>query len=269
MLKLKSFLALAFSTMLVVSLVSSCGKAIGNSSSGPASPEAEKQTLRWAISPDYPPFEYYSSSGTDKKIIGFDVDVINLVSQELDVKIEMKEQDFNGIVASLQAKRADFTMSMVPTPERRKNVDFSEIYHEGKSAILALKGSKLSSLEDLAGKKVGVQLGTTSETALKQVSTQLSGLAIISLNKTPELIETLKTKRVDAVLMGDVPALESLKTNPGLEATIISLEGADANYAAGFPKGSPWTDKFNQVFKKLRESGELDKLAGKWFTPQQ
>ena len=81
----------------------------------------------------------------------------------------MINTDFNGIIPALQSGRADFAMAgMTPTAERKKNVAFSDIYYEAKNTIVAQQGSNLTKPEDLAGKNVGVQLGSTQEEAAKK-----------------------------------------------------------------------------------------------------
>ena len=120
-------------------------------------------------SADYPPYEFRDTATGKNEIIGFDIDIAKYITKELGFELEISDTDFNGIIPALQSRRADFAMAgMTPTEERQKNVDFSDIYYEAKNTIVALKGSKLNSPEDLAGKNVGVQLGSTQEKAAKK-----------------------------------------------------------------------------------------------------
>jgi ABC-type amino acid transport substrate-binding protein len=158
----KSLFTLLFAAILAISIITTQNHPIFASLVG-------KDTLTMITSPDYPPFEYYENQGSTRKIVGFDIDIANYIAKELGFKLEIMETDFGGLIPALQANRADFAMaSMNPTPERKQNVDFSLIYYQGRDTIVADKGSKITKLEDLAGKRLGVQLGTTQEQSAKK-----------------------------------------------------------------------------------------------------
>ncbi len=128
-----------------------------------------QQKLTMVTSADYPPYEYRDTATGKDEIIGFDTDIAKYITKKLGFGLEIKDTDFNGIIPALQSHRADFAMAgMTPTAERKKNVDFSDIYYEAKNTIVARKGSNLKKPEDLAGKKVGVQLGSIQEKAAKK-----------------------------------------------------------------------------------------------------
>lgn len=123
-----------------------------------------QQKLVMVTSADYPPYEFRDTATGEDEIIGFDVDIAKYIAKELGFELEIRDTDFSGIIPALQARRADFAMAgMTATAERKKNVDFSEMYYEAKNTIVAKKGSNLNKSEDLVGKKVGVQLGTIQE----------------------------------------------------------------------------------------------------------
>lgn len=96
--------------------------------------------LVMVTSADYPPYEFRNTATGNNKIIGFDVDIAKYITKELSYQLEIRDTDFNGIIPALQSKRADFAMAgMTPTAERKKNVDFSNIYYEAKNTIVAKK----------------------------------------------------------------------------------------------------------------------------------
>ena len=114
-----------------------------------------KDELVMITSPDYPPYEFYDTAGGERKIVGFDVDIANTLARELGFKLKIQESDFNGLIPALQAGRADFVMAgMTPTPERKKNIDFTIVYYDAKDTIVSLKGSNLKKPTDLKGKTV-------------------------------------------------------------------------------------------------------------------
>lgn len=220
--------------------------------------------MQMVTSADYPPYEFRDTA-SGNEIIGFDVDIANYIAQELGFELEITDTDFNGIIPALQSGRADFAMAgMTPTPERKKNVDFSEIYYEAKNTIVAIEGSNLTKPEDLAGKTVGVQLGSTQEEAAKTMTEEVEGMQTKSLNKTSEIIQEVKAGRVDAAIIEDTIAKGFVAANPDLEfETIPSTE--EAGSAIAFPKNSPFVDDFDRVLEQMKENGELESLVNKWF----
>lgn len=168
------------------------------------------------------------------------------------------ESDFNGLIPAVQAKRADFVMAgMTPTPERRKNVDFSIIYYEAKDTIVAPKGSNLTKPEDLSNKTVGVQLGTIQEQNAKKISQKVLNIKLKQLNKVPEAIQEIKSKRIDAAIVEDTVAKGFAQSNPDLEFHVIPSAAEETGSAIAFPKGSPLVEPFNKVLQKMKDSGEL------------
>jgi His/Glu/Gln/Arg/opine family amino acid ABC transporter permease subunit len=225
-----------------------------------------KDELVMLTSPDYPPYEFYDTSGGDRKIVGFDVDIANAIARELGFKLTIQESDFNGLIPALQAGRADFVMAgMTPTPERKQNIDFSTIYYEAIDTIVAPIGSNLKSPEDLKGKQVGVQLGSIQEQNAKTMAEKIPGLQLKQLNKVPDLIQEIKAKRIDAAIIEDTIAQGFIQSNPDLEFHPIPSEEQSGS-AIAFPKGSNLVEPFNRVLDQMKSSGELETLATKWFS---
>ena len=190
-------------TILVILLA---GFLVGQASFPSPAQEIPKK-LTMFTSPDYPPYGYYVTSGSDRKIVGFDIDIANYIAKELKFDLELKESDFNGLIPSLQAKRADFVMAgMTPTTDRKKNVDFSGIYYEARDTIVALKSNNLTETSALSGKKVGVQLGSIQEQNAKKIAEKVKGIDVKSLNKVPDLVQELRSKRIDAAIIEDTVA---------------------------------------------------------------
>lgn len=150
---------------------------------------------------------------------------------------------------------------MTPTAERRKNVDFSQIYYEAKNTIVALKGSNLKKPEDLAGKKVGVQLGSTQEKAAQK----FKNVKLVSLNRTAEIIQEVKSRRIDAAIIENTIATGFVAGNPDLEFNTIASSTEEAGSAIAFPKGSNLVDDFDRVLSQMKQSGEINRLVTKWF----
>ncbi|MDJ0733631.1 MAG: ABC transporter substrate-binding protein/permease [Nostocaceae cyanobacterium] len=228
-----------------------------------------KEKLTMITSPDYPPFEFYDTREGESKIVGFDMDIANYIAKELGFQLQVQESDFSGLIPALQANRADFAMaSMNPTPERRRNVDFSISYYQGRDTIVTAKGSNIKTPVDLAGKRVGVQLGTTQEQYVKKIATKIPGIELKQLNKAPEMVQEIKSRRIDAIILGDTVALGFVQANPELEFHFLDSDEPGGGSAIAFPKGSALVEPFNQVLQSMKDNGELEKLVNKWFTPE-
>lgn len=229
---------------------------------------AEKtgRKLIMVTSADYPPYEF-RKTGSGGEIVGFDVDIAKYITRELGYELEIRDTDFSGIIPALQSGRADFAMAgMTPTPERRQNVDFSDIYYEAKNTIVAEKGANLKTIANLAGKKVGVQLGSTQEKFAKE---NIKGAKIISLNKTGDLIQEIKADRINAAIIEDTIAKGFVANNPDLEFIAIPSSAEEAGSAIAFPKNSPLVQPFNKLLQRMKQTGEIEILIKKWFEENQ
>jgi arginine/lysine/histidine transporter system substrate-binding protein len=259
--QLRYFFTTLLTAILTITVMTACNPQSSDTASSSGASSGAGQTLTMATSADYPPYEFVDSASGSQEIKGFDVDIANYVAAKLGFQLKIDNVDFNGLIPALQSKRADFVMAgMTPTAERKQNVDFSEIYYEAKNTIVAKKGSNLKTIAGLSGKKVGVQLGSTQESAAKK----FQGANVVSLNRINEMIQELKTGRIDAAIVEDTVAKGFIASNPDLEVNAIPNED-EAGSAIAFPKGSEWTAKFNPVIAELKSSGKLEELIKKWF----
>lgn len=270
--KMKSILSVALTSVLAIGVLAGCG-AGGQNDQGQAQqpapaaeqPAAAAKKLVMATSADYPPYEYHDLSSGQDKIVGFDVDIANYIGKELGYEIEIQDMNFDGLIPALQSKRADFVMAgMTPKPERLENADFSVIYYEARNSIVSKKDSNITKPEDLANKKVVVQLGSIQESDAKEMAKTIQGMQITSLNKIGEMVQEIKTGRIDAAIIEDTVAKGFVANNPDLQFNTLPNAG-DNGSAVAFPKGSAHVEEFNKVIKKMQENGEMEKLIKKWF----
>ncbi|WP_141549656.1 transporter substrate-binding domain-containing protein [Bacillus sp. AFS040349] len=216
-----------------------------------------------ATSADYPPFEYIDTAkGSD--IIGFDIDLVNALAEKTGYEVEVQDMDFNSLIPALQAKQIDLVLAgMTPTPERAENVDFTDIYYTANHMIVSLKDNEVKSVEELDGKTVGVQLGSIQEEKAAEMAEQVS-LKVENRNKISELIQELKSGRIDAAVIEDTVAAGYFDKDDQLAGfTLDSSE--EAGSAIAFQKGSEYTEEFNKALNEMKENGELDELIIKWF----
>lgn len=254
--RLRFLFTACLTALITIFAVTACNPGSNTSSSGSGS-----QSLTMATSADYPPYEFVNSTSGNQEIQGFDVDIAKYITDKLGYSLKIDNIDFNGLIPSLQSKRADFVMAgMTPTPERKQNVDFSDIYYEAKNTIVTKKGGSLTTEASLNGKNVGVQLGSTQEQAAKKIQ----GAKVQPLNRISEMIQELKAGRVDALVMEDTVAKGFIESNPDLEFNTIPNTG-EAGSAIAFPKGSELAAKFNPILAEMKSSGKVEELVKKWF----
>jgi len=168
------------------------------------------------------------------------------------------------------AKQFDFDVNQVSvTPDRAKVVDFSKGYYTVKQAVVALDGSKIASSTDLAGlkdAKIGVQVGTTSLQAVKDVIKPSSELNVY--NEQIDAVNALKNKQVDAVVV-DLPTAFYVTAAQVENSKIVGQFGAASGepevFGAVFEKGSPLVSCVNEAIDKLTASGELAKIETEWL----
>lgn len=254
--KILGIIVLAVFSMM---LAAGCG---GKQAADPAkdTKNADKPQLVMSTNATFPPFESVEMVNGSKKIVGLDIDIANEIAKNLGFEYTVKDMAFSGIVGSIIDGRADFAISgMSPTPERLKNIDFSDPYFYPRNAIVSAKGSNITSLDQLVGKKIAVPFGTTYENDAKKVK----DAAVVPLDGSPAVIQEINNKRVDAAIIDGAEAVEFLKKNPGLEMHLMPK--TDECFAIGFPKGSKWVEPFNKELQKMKDNGKLDELIVKWL----
>ncbi len=255
---MKIWTSMAATVMTLSIILAGCGTSSdGNNGS------SDSKTLKMATSADYPPFEYIDTAKSDK-IVGYDIDLANAIGKELGYKIDVKDMDFSGLVTALKTDQADIVLSaMTPTEKRKKNVDFTDVYYSAQDMIVSLKDKKIEKPEDMKGKTIGVQLGSIQEDAAKEIKKKVD-LNIETRNRIPELVQELQNGHFDAVIIENTVAKGYLNKDDKLNGTVIK-SNEEAGSAIALPKGSKLTPKINKVLKKMKDNGELDKLAEKWF----
>jgi arginine/lysine/histidine transporter system substrate-binding protein len=258
---MKKSLLLFIASILLIGLLSACG-AGGEQKSGSGE---QKKVLKMGTSADYAPFEYIDTA-KGNEIIGFDVDLAKMIAKELGYEIQIIDMDFSGLIPALQSGKVDFVLAgMTPTKERKKNVDFSDVYYVARNMIVSKKGSGIKTVEDLKGKTVGVQTGSIQEGEANKIAKKVD-IKIESRNRIPELIQEIQAGRFDAAIIEDTVAKGYLKNSNGkLEGYTIPTSEQEAGSAIAFPKGSKLRNEFNKVLQEKMKNGEVDKLIKKWF----
>ncbi|KIL44311.1 transporter substrate-binding domain-containing protein [Jeotgalibacillus soli] len=260
----KTLLSIGLASVMILG---ACGAAEEEATSGEGTAGEETPKLIMGTSADYKPFEFVDTAVSDD-IIGYDIDLANLIADELGFEFEIRDMEFSGLVTALTNDQADFVISaMTPTEERQQNVDFTDVYYVAQDMIISLDDSGITTPEDLEGKKVGVQLGSIQQEYVDGLAEEMD-VDVQTLNRIPELVQDLINGRFDAIVIENIVAEGYLAQNDELTGTVIEADEQKAGSAIALQKGSEWTDQFNEVLAELEASGKLEELEEKWLTEE-
>lgn len=216
--------------------------------------------IKLATSPDYPPFEYKK----DGEVIGFDMDVAKLIAAELGKELQITEMEFSSLIPALQSGKVDFVISgLTLTPEREKNIDFSNVYYQASIIGLSFPSKEIKSVDDLRGKKIGAQLGSVMENFASEEQKKFKDIKVISLTNNMHLLQELKLGRIDVLLLEEGQVKDFLNQNP--ELVSITFPKTGSGYAIGFRKDSDLKNQFNEVIAKLKLENIINQLVNKWL----
>lgn len=223
----------------------------------------DKGVINVGLEGTYPPFSFVDESG---KLAGFEVELSKALAKELGVEVKLQPTPWDGILAALQSKRLDVVVNQVTiSEERKKTYDFSTPYTVSGIQALVLKKNlqalKINGADDLAGKKVGVGLGTNYEQWVKQ---EVPKADVRTYNDDPSKFQDLRVGRIDAILIDRLAALEYAQK---AKDTAVTGE-AFSRQASGIAvrKGEPeLLEAINKALDKLRADGTLTKLSEKYF----
>ena len=229
---------------------------------------ADPLKIRIGVEGAYPPF---SSVGPDGKLKGFDIDIANALCAEMKAQCTMVQQDFDGMIPALQARKFDIIVaSLSITPERQKVVDFSDKYYSTPARFVTKAGSTLTvSAAGLKGKKIGVQRATIHD---RYATEQFKQSEVVRYAKQDEVFLDLVAGRVDGSLVDSVAADQGfLKTPAGKGFGFIGPVYDDEKYfgtGAGIAvrKGDAATrERLNAAIKAIRANGVYKRIQDAYF----
>ena len=210
------------------------------------------------VSADYPPYEFHKTINGEDKIVGFDIALARQIAKDIGVELHIKEMGFDSLLGSLKTGKADMIVSaMTPTPERKKEVAFSDSYLTVGQSVVVRKDDldKYKSVMDFKGEKVGVQKQTTQETVAKD---ELAGAQITSLEKVTDLILNLQQKKVAGVVVEEPVAAAYVQTNSALALSKVKFTNSDYDCAVAVPKDAPaYLASVNQTIRKVKKNGQF------------
>lgn len=224
--------------------------------------------LRVGVEGAYPPFSWKEPDGTLK---GFDIDIAHAVCAEMNRECVLVEQDWDGMIPALLAKKFDAIIaSMSITEERKKRVDFSDKYYNTPAKFVAKKGAGLEiTMEGLKGKRIGLQRGTTHQCFMEKLYPDAE---LVLYGTQEEVFQDLAIGRIDAQLSDSIAADDGfLKTDAGKDFEFTGgdqhdevCHGPGAGIAVRKQDGS-LRDELNRAIKEIRANGVYQEINAQYF----
>ena len=246
-------------------LLTGCGGSKTADSSSDAqdsttSTSADGGTLRMGTNATFPPYEFV---GDDGNVQGIDADIAAAIADKLGMKLEITDMEFDSLIPALQSDTIDVALAgMTVTPDRQENVDFSDSYAKGVQVIIVKDGSDIASPDDLEGKSIGVQTGTTGDIYCTDDYGQEN---VKQFNNGPLAVAALVNGQIDCVVIDQEPAKNYVAANSGLK--ILDTAYADEDYAIAIKKGNTeLLDKVNGALKELKDDGTLQSIVDQYIS---
>ena len=211
-------------------------------------------TLRVGTNTEFPPFEYLEGN----EPVGIDMDIIKEVGKILNMEVEIQDMDFDSLPNALAADQIDCIIAgFTRDPDREATMDFTDTYYEAYQTIIVPVGSDIKSKDDLNGKRIGVQEGTTGNDAADEIPD-----ATVKPFKSPILATTdMLNGNLDAVIVDDNPAKAISDQNNG-QVTLIEGEFEKEDYGIAVKKGNAeLLEKLNSAIRQLNEEGKIEEIA--------
>ena len=270
----RSFMAAAAVSVAALALTA-CGGSASSAASSVASSAASSEAvssaaaaelttveagkLTMATNATFPPYEMTTDVGT---IEGIDVDTAQAIAEKLGLELQIDDMDFDAALLSVQQGKADIAMAGITvTDERMAVMSFSDSYATGIQSVIVPEGSDIASVDDLAGKKIGTQRGTTG---YLYCSDDFGDDAVVAYDSGLTAVQALNNGQVDAVVIDNEPAKAYVESNPGLK--ILDTSYAEEDYAIGMNKGNTaLLEAVNAALEELKADGTLQAIVDKYI----
>ncbi len=210
----------------------------------------------------FPPYEMTNDAG---EFEGIDVEMAGEIAKRLGLELQIDDMDFDAALLAVQQGKSDIAMAGITiTEDRLVNMDFSNTYANGVQSVIVPEGSDITSPDDLAGKLVGVQRGTTGYTFCID---EFGEDAVAPFDNGNTAVQNLVSGKVDAVVIDNAPAQEYVAANPGL--TILDTAFADEDYAIGVAKGNTQLlDAINSILAEMEADGTTQAIIDKYISAE-
>ena len=243
---MKKIIALVLATIMMALCLAGC------SAKGPTLADVKKAgKLTVATSPDFPPFESLEGG----KVVGIEVDIMELIAAELGVELEIVQMDFDSVLVGIQSAKYDCGMSGITVnADREKNMRFTVPYYNAAQVIVVKEGSPITGKADLKDKTVSVQTGTTAEAGCQDENIKYQGY-----NANADAKTALTTGKVDAWVVDNLTAIQMVEAGDGL--VILNEKMTEEPYAFAFAYGSEsLVEEINKILTKLINDGTVAEI---------
>ena len=209
----------------------------------------------------FPPYEYYEGD----TVVGIDAEIAQAIAEKLGLSLEIVDMDFNSIITAVQSGKVDVGIAgMTVDPDRLENVDFTDSYATGVQVVIVTEDSEIASVDDLEGKLIGTQEGTTG---WSYCSEDYGDDMVIPYTNGATAVQALLDGKVDCVVIDQQPALSFVEANEGLK--ILETEYAVEDYAIAVSKdNTALRDAINTALNELIEDGTVQGILDKYITAE-
>ena len=210
----------------------------------------------------FPPYEMTTDSG---EFEGIDIETAQAIADKLGLELQIDEMDFDAALLAVQQGKSDMVMAGVTVTDERQNVmDFTDSYATGIQSIIVKEDSDIASVDDLAGKKIGTQRGTTG---YLYCSDDFGDENVVAYDDGLTAVQMLNNGQVDCVVIDNAPAKEFIAANPGLK--LLDTAYVEESYAIGIGKGNTeLKDAINTALEELKADGTLQAIVDKYITAE-
>lgn len=210
----------------------------------------------------FPPYEMTTDSG---EFEGIDIETAQAIADKLGLELQIDDMDFDAALLAVQQGKSDMVMAGVTVTDERQNVmDFTDSYATGIQSIIVKEDSDIASVDDLAGKKIGTQRGTTG---YLYCSDDFGDENVVAYDDGLTAVQMLNNGQVDCVVIDNAPAKEFIAANPGLK--LLDTAYVEESYAIGIGKGNTeLKDAINIALEELKADGTLQAIVDKYITAE-
>lgn len=252
-------------TIKLLSAVLACAMSLSIAACGTNNETKEnnedKKVLTMATNATFPPYEFYDNEA----IVGIDAEVAGKIADKLGMELKIVDTEFGSIITGVQTGKYDIGMAgMTVTEDRKQYVDFSTSYATGIQSIIVPEGSDIKTIDDLEGKKIGVQQDTTGHI---YAADDYGDDMVSPFNKGTDAVAALVSGKVDCVIIDNEPAKSYVASNDGL--VILDTEYALEDYAIAVSKdNSELLEKINGALEELIADGSVSAIIDKYISAE-
>lgn len=262
---MKQYLKTIFAlTMSATMLFAAVGYSSQEPTSDPASDEQQEATsgevLTMATNAEFPPYEFYEAGD----VVGIDVEIAGAIAETMGKTLKVEDMAFDSIIPALSAGKADIgAAGMTVTEDRKASVDFTDTYVKASQVIIIkADNTEIVGPDDVEGKTIGVQLGTTGDIYASDVTDNVE-----RYNKGFEAVQALAQGKIDAVIIDDQVAKALAADNADVK--VLDTPFTEEEYAIAVKKdNTELVEQINAALAELKESGKLQEIVDKYISAE-